>query len=188
MRVFRPVVEPFMLSMIEPRHEHSPGGPIRAKFVRNKNTWNAVPTSRLEFRNLKNRRRGPQVSTRNDAGDPVPGGAIEVDALVLARGLGLDVWHHCTSSCEKAKSPICASVASIMISPCTVRRSSMETAACASSSGKRETSSGSQRSTSATTLCPPECTNPGRNRVPDHVPGFLSCMLGEGKASILSCR
>jgi len=29
---------------------------------------------------------------------------------------------------------------------------------------------------------------PGRNRVPDHVPGFLSCMLGEGKASILSCR
>src|SRR5258708_833342 len=77
--------------MIEPRHEHSAGGAIRAKLVRNKNTWNAVPTSRLEFRNPKNRHRGPQVRTRNDAGDPVPGGAIEVDPLVLARGLGLDV-------------------------------------------------------------------------------------------------
>ena len=31
-----------MLSMMEPRHENSPGGAIRAKFVRNKNTWNAV--------------------------------------------------------------------------------------------------------------------------------------------------
>ena len=50
-----------------------------------------LPTSRLEFRNPENRHRGPQVSTRNDAEILFQEGAIEVDALVLARGLGLDV-------------------------------------------------------------------------------------------------
>src|SRR5258706_14914953 len=64
----------------------------------------------------------------------------------------------------------------------------METTACVSSSGRRETSSGSQRSISATTLCPLQCTNPAHNRVPDEAPGVFSCMLSDEKASILSCK
>jgi len=114
-------------------------------------------------------------------------GAIEVGALVLARGLGLDVasLHEfmregkITNLRERGVDNDLALHRPTFFNG--NRRLRLDV-------GQAGTSSGSQRSTSATTLCPPECTNPGRNRVADHVPGFLSCMLGEGKASILSCR